>query len=102
MLKAYINLNKLTKKKTATKMNMEYDKTVVGHGMFGMLPQNPMFKQQKRPPTTIALDDLTQLSKNHKRVGSHAILTDYLLGKGHYGSVYPHISWMGDSLLVYI
>ena len=69
-------------------MNMEYDKTVVGHGMFGMLPQNPMFKQQKRPPTTIALDDLTQLSKNHKRVGSHAILTDYLLGKGHYGSVY--------------
>ena len=67
---------------------MEYDKTVVGHGMFGMLQQNPMFKQQKRPPTTIPLEELTQLTKNHKRVGSHAILTDYLLGKGHYGSVY--------------
>ena len=69
-------------------MSVEHDKKVVGHGMFGMLQQSPMFNQQKRPPTTIALEKLTQLTKNHKRVGSHAILTDYLLGKGHYGSVY--------------
>jgi hypothetical protein len=27
-------------------------------------------------------------SKNVKRIGSHAILTDYLIGKGHYGKVY--------------
>ncbi len=26
--------------------------------------------------------------RNVKRVGNHAILTSYLLGKGHYGKVY--------------
>ena len=53
-----------------------------------LLCPKPAFKATGVPSST--LEKLLQGStaQNVKRIGNHAILTDRMLGKGHYGKVY--------------